>query len=337
MLKVDRNQKTLNQLANPSLTNAMIVERSDLQEFIYNSSDAFFAEIGEQVFLIGKEISPSQTVQDRIDLLGIDEEGAAVIVELKRGSNKLQMLQAISYAGMVARWSPEDFRNHLSDDSWEELTDFLEVDVEDINRRQRLLLVAEGYDYALLSGAEWLAEQHGVDIRCTSLTLSTDESTGAEYLACTSIFPPPVLVEQAVARGRKARGTQVIKWNDWEEALAQVKNEAVSEFVRAELEQGCENYLRKRALRYHVEGDHRWNLHCRNNHAYIWQRGRFSGDIAFWKKKLSDPSSLSPVEDGKALRFKLYTTEDFTAFRDTVDEEMGGVQWEAPDAEVVTD
>ena len=43
------------------------------------------------------------------------------------------------------------------------------------------------------------------------------------------------------------------------------------------------------------------------------------------------------MEDGKALRFKLYTTEDFTAFRDTVDEEMGGVQWEAPDAEVVTD
>ena len=53
---------------------------------------------------------PPQTVQDRIDLLGIDSEGTSVIVELKRGSNKLQLLQAISYAGMVARWGWEEFR-----------------------------------------------------------------------------------------------------------------------------------------------------------------------------------------------------------------------------------
>jgi len=336
MLRVDRNQQTLGQLESPTLTDAMILERSDLQEYIYNSSDAFFAEIGERVFLMGKEVSPSQTIQDRIDLLGIDEEGAAVIVELKRGSNKLQMLQAISYAGMVARWGPEDFRDHISPDLWEELTDFLEVDVEDINRRQRLLLVAEGYDYALLSGAEWLAEQHGVDIRCVSLTLSTDKSTGAEYLACTSIFPPPVLAEQAVARGRKTRGARPSKWNDWEEALAQVKNEAVSAFVRAELGQGREDYLPKRALRYHVKGDRRWNLHCRNNHAYVWQLSRFPDDIAFWAEHLSDPSSVSPVKDGKALRFKLFTAKDFEAFREAVEEDIVDVPWGRP-ADVAVD
>lgn len=68
------------------------------------SSEEFFTEIGEDVFVVGKEVAPSQTVQDRIDLLGIDSEGTSVIVELRRGSNKLQMLQAITYAGMVARW-----------------------------------------------------------------------------------------------------------------------------------------------------------------------------------------------------------------------------------------
>jgi len=86
------------------LADARILERADLQECIYNSSSEFFAEIGERVFVLGKEVIPSQTVPDRIDLLGIDVEGTTVIVELKRGSTKLQMLQAVSYAGMLSRW-----------------------------------------------------------------------------------------------------------------------------------------------------------------------------------------------------------------------------------------
>jgi len=187
MLKVDRETRTFSRLNAPTLSEAHILERADLQECILNSSDDFFAEIGERVFVLGKEFSPSQTVQDRIDLLGIDSEGTSVVVELKRGSNKLQMLQAVSYAGMVARWGLEDFRDIVSEQEWEQLTDFLDVDVEEINRRQRLLLVAEGYDYALLAGAEWLSEQHGVDIRCSTVSLATDPKTGAEYLACASI------------------------------------------------------------------------------------------------------------------------------------------------------
>ena len=114
MLKVNRTNQTFSSLDSPSLTNAQFLERADLQECIYNSSDAFFAEIGEDVFVAGKEVAPSKTVQDRIDLLGIDPEGTLVIVELKRGSNKLQMLQAISYAGMVARWGPDELRGLLS-------------------------------------------------------------------------------------------------------------------------------------------------------------------------------------------------------------------------------
>ena len=134
MLKVDRGNRTFSRLDSPTLADAQILERVDLQECIYNSSNDFFAEIGERVFVLGKEVSPSQTVQDRIDLLAIDVEGTTVIVELKRGSNKLQMLQAVSYAGMISRWSVDDFRRLLSDGEWEALTDFLDVDVDEINR-----------------------------------------------------------------------------------------------------------------------------------------------------------------------------------------------------------
>lgn len=318
MLKVDRTNQTLSRLDEPSLADAQILERADLQEYIYNSSNDFFAEIGERVFVIGKEVTPSQTVQDRMDLLGIDSEGASVIVELKRGSNKLQMLQAVSYAGMVARWGPEDFQSLVSEEVWEQLTDFLDVDVEELNRRQRLLLVAEGYDYALLAGAEWLSEHYGVDIRCFSVSLARDQATGAEYLACTSIFPPPALADQAAVRQRPRRGARPIKWSDWEEVLSQIENEALKAFAREELDAGREHYLRKRGLHFRLDGKRRWTLNCRIKHAYVWQRGRFPNDATFWQSRVSEPDSVKPVKDSRALAFNLLTEKDFDAFREAI-------------------
>lgn len=330
MLKIDREQQTLTRLQKPSLAEEQIMERADLQEYIYNSSEDFFAEIGGRVFVIGKEISPSTTVADRIDLLGVDPEGAVVIVELKRGSNKLQMLQAISYAGMIARWSPENFQQHLSNESWEELLDFLDVDVEDINRRQRILLIAEGYDFALLAGAEWLSEQYGVDIRCSSLTLATDPNSGAEYLACSNIFPPPELAQQSIARGGAARGGEPVRWNTWDEAVSELENEALKKFVEKELEKGTERYLRRRGFHYRVDGERRWSIESRNKHAYVWQRGRFQDDGAFWREKISDPASVSAVKDGRALSFRLHTEEDFSTFRRAIDEASTRNGWHDP-------
>jgi hypothetical protein len=218
---------------------------------------------------------------------------------------------------MVARWSHEDFHRLVSDESWEQLTDFLDVDVEELNRQQRLLLVAEGYDYALLAGAEWLSERYGVDIRCLSVSLATDRVTGAEYLACTSIFPPPVLVDQAAARQRFRHGARPLRWSDWEEVLSQIENEALKTFAREELDAGRERYLLKRGLHFRLDGKRRWTLHCRIRHAYVWQRGRFSNDEAFWKSRVSEPDSVKPVKAGRALAFTLLTENDFDVFRKT--------------------
>ena len=46
MLKVDRGSRTFSRLDEPSLSEAQLLERTDLQECIFNSSDDFFAEIG---------------------------------------------------------------------------------------------------------------------------------------------------------------------------------------------------------------------------------------------------------------------------------------------------
>jgi RecB family endonuclease NucS len=153
MLKIDRKEQTLSRLGNYSLGKADITERYDLQEFISNSPKEFFGELGEDLFLIGKEIEPSTRVQDRIDLLAFDREGHSVIIELKRGNHKLQMMQAIAYAAMIADWTAEDFRALLSDQQLESLERFLSVQLEDVNQSQRVILVAEGFDFSLLAAA----------------------------------------------------------------------------------------------------------------------------------------------------------------------------------------
>ena len=134
MLKVDRDSKSFAPLATPTLAQASISERYDLQAFICNSPNEFFGEIGQELFLIGEEIEPSSTIQDRIDLLAVNKEGASVVIELKRGNHKLHMMQAISYAGMISQWGSDDFLQLLDEGTHERLVDFLEVDVEEITR-----------------------------------------------------------------------------------------------------------------------------------------------------------------------------------------------------------
>jgi hypothetical protein len=88
------------------MAEAGILERKDLQRWIKNGAEAFFEEINEdELIFIGEEVEPSDFVRDRIDLLAMDGEGNLVVFELKRHSHKLQLLQAIAYAGMLAKKS----------------------------------------------------------------------------------------------------------------------------------------------------------------------------------------------------------------------------------------
>ena len=326
MLKIDRDTKTFSKLSSPTLAEVAITERYDLQEFIANSPGTFFAELGLDLFLVGKELTPSQTVQDRIDLLAIDKEGSCVVIELKRGKNKLQMFQAITYAGMMAQWAPDDFLKLLDQDSQERLIDFLEVDIDDVNRCQKLVLVAEEFDFSLLIGTEWLNENYGVSIQCCRIALATDGETENEYLVCSNVYPTPELAQVAVSRGR-SRNSQLIAWTNWNAAIAAIENEYVASYYKEQLEANRESYLQKRILHYRIDGKKRWSPHARKDSAYVWQEGRFEGDVDFWSSSLSDPDNIKEVNKGACLSFSLNTGADFDFFHKAATTELLDTQW----------
>jgi hypothetical protein len=107
MLRIDRAKRTMVRLGPKPLATAGILERDDLQQMIHNAPGEFFAELGEQLLPLGQEIRPSEVVDDRIDFLALDTDGVAVIIELKRGAHKLQLLQALAYAALISDWTPE--------------------------------------------------------------------------------------------------------------------------------------------------------------------------------------------------------------------------------------
>ncbi len=143
MLRLDKDGKTLHRLKPKKLSDAGFLERHHVQQMIRNNADDFFAELGEKLLLLGEEVRPAEFVDDRIDLLALDPEGAAVIIELKRGTNKLQLLQALGYAGMIAKWSPEKFAEQYAQsvkgaaDPREEFEEFLGEGISTVNQSQR--------------------------------------------------------------------------------------------------------------------------------------------------------------------------------------------------------
>jgi hypothetical protein len=98
----------------------------------------------------------------------------------------------------------------------------------------------------------------------------------------------------------------------------------VVEFYRARLKENWPSRLRRRVLNFEVDGKRRFVMQGRTQHAYVWQRGRFDGDVEFWRSRLGSTCRLDPVADGTAIRFFLNTTEEFSAFWRAYREDMSG-------------
>lgn len=215
MLKLDPSTKTLVPVSSTTLTQANILERTHLQEAIVQSWDAFISEMGyEELFLVGSEIVPHDSCRDRIDLLAISRDGTPVVFELKRHRDRLQLLQAISYAAMIAKWDAARFLAALGtkdDEDAEELRSLLGNDGFEL-RDPEIVLVAESFDPEVILAAEWLS-QFGVPI--SAFAISGVEHRGDTLISIDQRFPLAGVDDVYVRRThRAARPAENSSWDD---------------------------------------------------------------------------------------------------------------------------
>ncbi len=138
--------------------------------------------MGEPLLIIGRQVLIPDT-RDMLDLLAIDPQGNAVIIELKRGQIKEPVdMQALRYASYISRWRFEDFenqaRNYLKkvndaefnfNELYESFCESTGVDEpQDLNQDQRIIIVGTAVREKLGSVALWLRE-HNIDITVIEL------------------------------------------------------------------------------------------------------------------------------------------------------------------------
>jgi hypothetical protein len=175
MLEIEKNGKKMTKLEKTTMKEQKILERKDLQEYIVNSWDEFTNEIGfPDIYYIGKEISPHNSVKDRIDILAFDpKDSNMVIIELKREKEKTQLIQAISYAGLINTWTSGDILNNMQDDD-DEVKDYFKNN--EIEFGIKIILIAEYFDPDVILAADWLRTKYNVNIYAYTIKLHKVDS-----------------------------------------------------------------------------------------------------------------------------------------------------------------
>jgi hypothetical protein len=273
-----------------SLAEAGIREGEHLREYIARSPTVFFGELEQELLIIGTEV-PLAEGRLRADILAIDRDGAVVIVELKRNADRDQHLQALGYAAHL--WSSERLREGLgaaagllrSEGIRKELASFLRVPMEQVNRKQRILLVAEDYYLTTLRTVLFLTDEYALDI--TLCRIALHEYPDGRYLACERVVPEKEL-EQTVNSvrlpNRLPSDVQTLAGT-----VAAWQNPTLTAFVEAH-EDAARATNKGVAFFFRANGHGvRFALDRRTECAgRVLQSQRFPADVEYWRKCLPE-------------------------------------------------
>jgi hypothetical protein len=210
MYKVDIETKQISRLSPKQFSELGLKERFDIQEWIDKSPEI----LGEDLLIISKElILPSDI---RLDLLAIDRKGRLVIIELKRDdSGKFVEWQAIKYASYCSNFQQDEILEYFAkylesdeNDARQQIEDFIEVELENMNQEQRIILVAKEFHSDVASAVLWLRDFE-IDIKCIRLQpyIDTDDNL---FITPTIIIPLPEAkdyIEKKEIKRREERQT----------------------------------------------------------------------------------------------------------------------------------
>ena len=211
MYKVDIENKKLIEIPVTSFSEMNLKERFDIQEWIDDKPEI----LGESLLIIGKELTlPSRK---RLDLLAVDKQGALVVIELKRDDSGTDVeWQAIKYASYCSSFTQNEIYEHFTkilgtddDDAQVKIEEFINCEPEDLNQRQRIILVSKEFHSEVISAVLWLRESE-IDIECIRLTPHRDQ-TGNLFINPEIIIPLPeaknyIQKKESKGKGQKRTG-----------------------------------------------------------------------------------------------------------------------------------
>jgi len=166
------------------------------------------AKIGDvEVLYVGRQGSPGEG--GIFDILGVDERGDTVVVELKRGRTPRDVVaQALEYAGEIRNvdydYLDERYREFLRDEqgytnpedipslrqAHREYFDLEEPPSErEFNDEQRLVVVGTDFQDVSLNMADFLRE-HGIDVVAVEYNTYRDDEESVELLTTDGVRRP---------------------------------------------------------------------------------------------------------------------------------------------------
>jgi hypothetical protein len=126
----------------------------------------FDSVFGEPLLLVSNQVKTS--AKKRADILALDRAGNGVIIELKRQVGQLGIeTQALQYLADFSKYRGEAFLQKFSHLSKDTVMSFMgeKADLNNLNQRSRVILVARSFDETVFSLGEWLTSK-GVAFRC---------------------------------------------------------------------------------------------------------------------------------------------------------------------------
>jgi len=288
------------------------------------------ALLGESLLVIGRQVMIPD-FHDRIDVLALDTEGNAVVIELKRGKVKDPAdMQALRYASYISRWTFDDFeiqaRNHLgkTGDASFNFNEIYEAfcaeagvdEVPDLNTDQRIIIVGAEVKAKLGSVALWLLE-HNVDIKVIEIEVYREG--GTVFLQPRVIIPQPVSRFSDAGQPKPQEGARPwVKngksWHLEKRCSAQTREMLLTldDLIRDNFEVDGPRWNQKLYISYRVG---RYNWLTVKTHASLLRLGFLVPTGAFDQHALAERLSVAEFDTEESLSDKLGLPSSVTVQR----------------------
>lgn len=307
MLKLNTNKKSFETLVQSELKAENILERYDFQSAIAKSWETVKSEIGLPTsYLIGEEISPHLSVGNMIDLLAFDPEDSSLyVIELKRDKNKLQLLQSLSYAAMVATWDKETLITKIQTSINPEPDELIEIiRNNDLNTNVKVILISELYDPEVIITADWLNNNYGLDI--TALAVKIHKLEDQLFVNFEQRLPLKELTDVYEVRGRRSIQSASVSTVTWEDVLPKLKYDFAPEALRLCKDEKDGEPSRRRfgRIRTNYNGFNWITINFRSDYLNVYIKGKPENAEELIRSKFSSQIEINQWELGYSFNLK---------------------------------